>query len=471
MSYLKNINDFDSQEISSMEDFRFFTEVLLFEANHVSNVTDYIIQDIYAHYLELIEDYEKNNVKKEDIIEVGQVIFSGWAFNEYAENPDEIFYQTNPEDETHHRIYLSIFNPQSAAISRFEGRFKKEILNKNVAPKDIVRLIKEGEKDDDILIISVAENFIFRTDKHFTGHVWLNEKIAHEMTHLYRSAIVPHTNHLLSKKNDLQFKFANDLKEYKHMFEEIDVDLYTEIISILYNFDFNEQDARLKELDTHMKEILKREDYTSRIHQQALDYIKEHFKSDTWNIDKISLITALSQTADIKTISHINIMHNMLDDLHCYSYSEKFPHFVKFYVLGYYLYKSGHLYTKELKNRYKISPSMIGDFFSKKNYEFLLKEKDVDNMTQAKNIYHFFAAVEDSLKKIFLQYQVHVYTIIDRYIYQIFNIDESVDDELIADCVFERDLNFSKRSISLCREIYETENYYRNPKNTPYNVK
>ena len=161
----------------------------------------------------------------------------------------------------------------------------------------------------------------------------------------------------------------------------------------------------------------------------------------------------------------------MLDDLHCYSYSEKFPHFVKFYVLGYYLYKSRHLYTKDLKNRYKITPSMIGDFFSKKNYEFLLKEKDVDNMIQAKNIDYFFTAAEDSLEKIFLQYRVHVYTIIDRYIYQIYNVDESVDDELIADYVFERDLNFSKRNISLCREIYETENYYRNPKNTPYNVK
>ena len=114
---------------------------------------------------------------------------------------------------------------------------------------------------------------------------------------------------------------------------------------------------------------------------------------------------------------------------------------------------------------------MIGDFFSKKNYEFLLKEKDVDNMIQAKNIDYFFTAAEDSLEKIFLQYRVHVYTIIDRYIYQIYNVDESVDDELIADYVFERDLNFSKRNISLCREIYETENYYRNPKNTLYNVK
>ena len=471
MAYLKNINDLDSQEIYSLEDFRFFTEPLLYEANHVSNVTDYIIQDIYSYYLELIEDYEKNNIKKENIIQIGQVIFSGWAFNEYANNPDEIFYQTNPEDETHHRIYLSIFNPQSAAISRFEGRFKKEILNKNVAPKDIVRLKKEGEKDDDVLIISVAENFIFKTDKHFTGHVWLNEKIAHEMTHLYRSAIAPHTNLLLSKKNDLQFKFNDDLKEYKYLFKEIEPKLYSSIINILYNFDFNEQDARLKELDTHMKEILKREDYTTRVQEQALDYIKEHFKSDTWNIDKISLITALSQTADINTISHINIMHNMLDDLHCYSYSEKFPHFVKFYVLGYHLYKSGHLYTKELKNRYKIVPSMMGDFFSKKNYEFLLKEKDVDNMIQANNIDHFFAAVEDSLRKIFLQYQVHVYTIIRRYIYQIYNVDESVDAELIADCVFEKDLNFSKRDISLCREIYETENYFRNPNNSPYNIK
>ena len=143
MSYLKNINDWDSQELSSMEDFRFFTEPILCEANHVSNVTDYIIQDIYAYYLELIEEYEKNNKRKlNDTI----ILFSGWAFNEYAENPDEIFYQTNPEDETHHRIYLSIFNPQSAAISRFEGRFKKEIFDKNAAPKDIVRLIKEGEK-------------------------------------------------------------------------------------------------------------------------------------------------------------------------------------------------------------------------------------------------------------------------------------------------------------------------------------
>ena len=205
MTLLKNINDLDSQEISSMEDFRFFTEVLLYEANHVSNVTDYIIQDIYAYYLELIKDYEKNNTKEEDKdrLQVGQVLFSGWAFNEYAKNPDEIFYQTEEEDKTHHQIYLSVFNPQSAAISRFEGRFKKEILNKNVAPKDIVRLKKEGEKDDDILIISVAENFIFKTDKHFTGHVWLYEKIAHEMTHLYRSAIVPHTNLILSKKNDL----------------------------------------------------------------------------------------------------------------------------------------------------------------------------------------------------------------------------------------------------------------------------
>ena len=58
-----------------------------------------------------MEDYEKNNIKKENIIQIGQVIFSGWAFNEYANNPDGIFYQTNPEDETHHRIYLSIFNP------------------------------------------------------------------------------------------------------------------------------------------------------------------------------------------------------------------------------------------------------------------------------------------------------------------------------------------------------------------------
>ena len=114
---------------------------------------------------------------------------------------------------------------------------------------------------------------------------------------------------------------------------------------------------------------------------------------------------------------------------------------------------------------------MIGDFFCKKNYEFLLKEKDVDNMIQANNINHFFAAVEDSLRKIFLQYQVHVYTIIRRYIYQIYNVDESVDAELIADCVFEKDLNFSKRDISLCREIYETENYFRNAKNTPYNIK
>ena len=77
MTYLKNINDLDSQELSSMEDFRFFTDPLLYEANHVSNVTDYIIQDIYAYYLELIEDYEKNNIKKENIIQIGQVIFSG----------------------------------------------------------------------------------------------------------------------------------------------------------------------------------------------------------------------------------------------------------------------------------------------------------------------------------------------------------------------------------------------------------
>ena len=471
MTLLKNINDLDSQEIYSMQDFRFFTEPLLYEANHVSNVTDYIIQDIYAHYLELIEDYEKNNIKKENIIQIGQVIFSGWAFNEYAENPDEIFYQTNPEDETHHRIYLSVFNPRSVAISRFEGRFKKEILNKNVAPKDIVRLKKEGEKDDDILIISVAQNFIFKDDKHFTGHVWLNEKIAHEMTHLYRSAIVPRTNHLLSKKNDLQFKFNDDLKEYNHLFEEIELGLYSSIEKILYNFDFNEQDARLKELDTHIKETLKRKDDASRIRQKALDYIKTHFKCDTWRIDKISLIAALSQTTDFQNISHINIMHNMLEDLHGYSYNEKFPQFVKFYVLGYYLYKSGHLYTKELKNRCKITSSMIGDFFSKKNYEFLLREKDVDNMIQAKNIDHFFAATEDSLEKIFLQYRVHVYTIIDRYIYQIYNVDESIDDELIADYVFERDFNLSEKIISHYREIYETENYYRNPKNTPYNLK
>lgn len=161
----------------------------------------------------------------------------------------------------------------------------------------------------------------------------------------------------------------------------------------------------------------------------------------------------------------------MLEDLHGYSYNEKFPQFVKFYVLGYYLYKSGHLYTKELKNRCKITSSMIRDFFSKKNYEFLLREKDVDNMIQAKNIDHFFAATEDSLEKIFLQYRVHVYTIIDRYIYQIYNVDESIDDELIADYVFERDFNLSEKIISHYREIYETENYYRNPKNTPYNLK
>ena len=115
--------------------------------------------------------------------------------------------------------------------------------------------------------------------------------------------------------------------------------------------------------------------------------------------------------------------------------------------------------------------SMRGDFGCKKSYECLLKEKDADNMIQANNIDHFFAAIEDSLRKIFLQYQVHVYMIIHRYIHQIYNVDESVDDELIADCVFERDLNFSKRNISLCREIYETENYFRNPNNSPYNVK
>ena len=200
MTYLKNINDLDSQELSSMEDFRFFTDPLLCEANHVSNVTDDIIKDIYAYYLELIEEYEKNHKRKlNDKI----VLFSGWSFNEYAENPDEIFYQTEPNDETHHRIYLTVFNKLTTAISKFEGRHKKEIFDKNVAPKDIVRLKKEGEKDDDVLIISVNENFIYRIDKHFTSHIWLFEKIAHEMTHLYRSAIAPHNNLLLSKKNDL----------------------------------------------------------------------------------------------------------------------------------------------------------------------------------------------------------------------------------------------------------------------------
>ena len=51
MSYLKNINDLDSQELSSMEDFRFFTDPLLCEANHVSNVTDDIIHLIVLFVL------------------------------------------------------------------------------------------------------------------------------------------------------------------------------------------------------------------------------------------------------------------------------------------------------------------------------------------------------------------------------------------------------------------------------------
>lgn len=88
------------------------------------------------------------------------------------------------------------------------------------------------------------------------------------------------------------------MKEYNHLFEEIELGLYSSIEKILYNFDFNEQDARLKELDTHIKETLKRKDDASRIRQKALDYIKTHFKCDTWRIDKISLIAALSQTTD-----------------------------------------------------------------------------------------------------------------------------------------------------------------------------
>jgi hypothetical protein len=205
MSVLKNLNDLNPIEISSLYEFRFFTDSLLLEANHVSDVTTAVSRDIYHYYLELIDDYYKTEKfpLEEDFIQ-----FSGWSFNEYAENPDEIFYQTDFNDRTHHQIFMSVFkndeNNSSGAISKFIGRFKrKDVFDDEPEPDDIIKLEEEKYKDNDILIISVDQDFIFKKNGEFTSHIWLAEKIAHEITHLYRSAIAPHNNFLLSKKNDL----------------------------------------------------------------------------------------------------------------------------------------------------------------------------------------------------------------------------------------------------------------------------
>jgi hypothetical protein len=75
--------------------------------------------------------------------------------------------------------------------------------------------------------------------------------------------------------------------------------LVLSIRTILYNFDFNEQDARLKELDTHLREVLKQEESHKKLRQNSLDYIDSHFECNFWRIDKISLITAISQTTEL----------------------------------------------------------------------------------------------------------------------------------------------------------------------------
>ena len=60
----------------------------------------------------------------------------------------------------------------------------------------------------------------------------------------------------------------------------------------------------------------------------------------------------------------------------------------------------------------------------------------------------------------FYQYWKRVFDVIDKHIYQIYEVDESADEEMFGGIVFERDFGYSKESIEKLRDIYEENNYY-----------
>ena len=246
MNYLKKINEINKEESYEMWKFHIFTSHFLYETDKSSKVIYKLAQHIYSFFYQSIEDYD-NNISES--LDSNQVLFTGWAFNEDAEKPDERFYETSPDDETHQRIYMSVFENGGYIVSEYIGSLMRiGRFARKCAPDYIARTYKVGNK----IIISINKDFIFTKNKHFSYHIWLGQEIKNEIKHLYHSAVFLH----LSKQDEMKLKYDDEIKEFEHIFQEIDRDLNPSVRSILYYFDPEQLENRLDRLDAFLRKLV-----------------------------------------------------------------------------------------------------------------------------------------------------------------------------------------------------------------------
>ena len=213
MARLRAINSFNEQEIDSINQFELTMTPMLCEVYHITNTTDDVIEDIYNQYLQIHQYFVDGTFK----LKPGDAVFSGWAFNEYAENENEKFYKTDESDDEHHKIYIGLYeNTDVLTYGKFFGR------------GDEYNHTTRKWFDNDVLKIGVNIQFLYQ--EKFGGEMRLHNCLSHEITHLYRSVVAPKTNLLYAKKNDIQIRFEQDLKEFKPLFNKIQEN-YSDYIS------------------------------------------------------------------------------------------------------------------------------------------------------------------------------------------------------------------------------------------------
>ena len=200
---MKPIHRLNENEIEILKRDAEIKSNMILETAHIAYTTDKVIDAIYDKYIELIEAYENDDPE----FDVNSEYFTRWNFNEYAEDDEDKFYETDEPDEAHHPVIICFFTPKNIAAV-YARTFPRTAYKTGSVFRTYL--------DNDAIMMGL--NTQFALTGNFRQLTQLKQHIAHEVTHLFRSVVAPHTDLNATKKNDLQNKLVRDKKKYDALF-------------------------------------------------------------------------------------------------------------------------------------------------------------------------------------------------------------------------------------------------------------
>lgn len=272
------------------------------ESQHISDETDAAIDSIYKRCLMKFTSkiYDTDQY-------TGQLLFTGWNFNEYNIAGQRFYFTGNEPDASHHSLFIRIVDS--------EEPFRMQTMPRTPDVKSVkqnyVKFIWDALED---LEIQIQKSFIdaaARSDStERQAKKELHATLAHEITHLYRSVIARDDNQLMSRKNSLYHTYRTDSTR-------LPSDIRNTLEHRLYLFDANELDARIKQIQKMIQIKLRDADEHDKFLTDIHEVLEKFMQIDsvTMKPDKTMLISAVLKTYDIARISRLMLMYSFIKEL------------------------------------------------------------------------------------------------------------------------------------------------------------